>query len=568
MSGSDAAAYESHPVIEAGELIDITLEWPAGKTWRLAGRAGTRRELDLLKNFQWETKNLPVLLGAGLGAALETLLERTSGPVAVVDKEIPILEVSKLQERYAAEDRIFWVSTSDSNAALKMLTQWQMQHQGLPFAPLTHPMYLRIDREYYGQLQDQLQASGKFDFWAKARYAKFKSWPPRMLLVTSQYFLMGEILAACDRLKVPYLLVNLEDKEIASQEFVEKLLRAVLEFRPDFIFTINHLGVDKEGVLVDLLERLELPLASWFVDNPHLILYLFNKVISDYTAIFTWDSDNIASLQQQGFQRVFYLPLGTDPQRFRPGVQIPNSSFFHTDVCFVGNSMHYKVGQRLKASRPARELLRTYKAVAAGFGNSNEASVLQYLRQEHSDLLPFFEQLETAERRLAYEAMITWEATRQYRLGCLKGIFDFQPLIVGDKGWHLSLKTENRPWRWHKEVNYYEDLPWLYPLAKVNFNCTSKQMKGAVNQRVFDVPATGAFVLTDWREQIEQLFVPGKEVICYEHPDEVPDLAKYYLNHPGERQRIVDAARERILIEHSYQHRLISLMEKMRSVFG
>ncbi len=567
MMQSDAAVYDAVPVMEGGELVDIILQWPK-RSWRLAGRAGAQRERELLKTLDSSGRTLPVLLGSGLGIALEALLEQTSGPVAVVDKEFPILEVSKLAERYADEERVFWIAEPDLPSALKALTQWQMLHKGLPFAPLNHPVYARIDREFYGGLREQLQASGRFDFWAKARYAKFKSWPPRMLLITSQYFLMGEIIAACKSLQVPYLLVNLEDKEIASQDFVETLLRSVLEFRPDFIFTINHLGVDREGVLVDLLERLELPLASWFVDNPHLILYLFNKVISDYTAIFTWDSDNIDSLKGQGFQKVFYLPLGTDPERFRPGLHAAADNLFSTDVCFVGNSMHYKVGQRLKAARPPRELLRSYRSVAAGFGNSDEASVYNYLSREFPELLPYFSGLESAERKLAYEAMITWEATRQYRLQCLQGILEYNPLIVGDRGWHISLKGSVRPWRWHKEVSYYEDLPRLYPLVKVNFNCTSKQMKGAVNQRVFDVPATGAFVLTDWREQIEQLFVPGKEVICYNHPDEVPDLATYYLAHSNAREKIAMAARKRILAEHSYQHRLLFLLQKMHSVFG
>ncbi len=567
MRHADAAAYDAIPVIEDGDLVDIVLQWPE-RSWRLAGKAGAKRERDLLKKLNSDGKKLPVLLGSGLGVALEELLEQTSGPVAVVDKEQSILDVSKLAEQYAGEERVFWIVEPDLPSALKALTQWQMRHEGLPFVPLSHPVYLRIDRDYYGGLQEQLQASGRFDFWAKARYTKFKTWPPRILLVTSQYFLMGEIIAACTRLQVPYLLVNLEDKEIASQEFVERLLRSVLEFRPDFIFTINHLGVDREGVLVDLLERLELPLASWFVDNPHLILYLFNKVISDYTAIFTWDSDNIDTLKEQGFQRIFYLPLGTDPERFRPGLHGSANNTFTTDVCFVGNSMHYKVGQRLKASRPPKELLRSYRAVAAGFGNSDEKSVYSYLLHEHQDLLPYFMELESAERKLAYEAMITWEATRQYRLQCVQGIMDFNPLVVGDKGWNISLKAESRPWRWHKEVSYYEDLPWLYPLVKVNFNCTSKQMKGAVNQRVFDVPATGAFVLTDWRVQIEQLFIPGQEVICFNHLDEVPDLTKYYLSHPHAREKIALAARKRILAEHSYQHRLLFLMRKMHSVFG
>ena len=49
----------------------------------------------------------------------------------------------------------------------------------------------------------------------------------------------------------------------------------------------------------------------------------------------------------------------------------------------------------------------------------------------------------------------------------------------------------------YEPLNYYKDLPLLYNACKINFNATSLQMKEAVNQRVFDVPACGAFLLTD-----------------------------------------------------------------------
>jgi spore maturation protein CgeB len=55
-------------------------------------------------------------------------------------------------------------------------------------------------------------------------------------------------------------------------------------------------------------------------------------------------------------------------------------------------------------------------------------------------------------------------------------------------------------------------------------------MKGAVNQRVFDVPVCGGFLLTDHRRQMESLFEPGREIVCYQEPGEIPDLVRHYLS--------------------------------------
>jgi len=559
------AQYQVHAVRDGGVLADVRLDLADGRSWHLLGRSGAALEERAADAFQGA--GLPVLLGAGLGHALARLLENWDGPVAVVDKEQAILDVTGVRERLE-DDRVLWVDEDDAQAALHALSKWQMKHGGKPFAALPLSVYLRLDRDHYGTVAQHLKASQEYDFWARARYAKFTSDPPRVLYLTSDYFLLGELVRASERLGAPHFFLNIGSKETGCTEFVEQLLKAVVEFKPDFVFTINHLGVDREGVLMDLLERLELPLASWFVDNPHLILYLYGRLVSPWTAIFTWDTDNIASLKEAGFERVRYLPLATDHTRFRPRNDLPAEHPWRSRVSFVGNSMIYKVAKRMKAGRFPASLLRGYKAAAAGFRDSSERSVGTFLRRERPDLAGHFDALPDNEDRLGYETMLTWEATRQYRRSCVEAILPFDPLIVGDRGWTKTFPGEGRTWRWHHELNYYDDLPVFYPLSEVNFNCTSQQMKGAVNQRVFDVPAAGAFVLTDHREQMEDLFEPGKEIVSYNDPAEAGDMVRHYLAHPAERERISAAARKRILAEHTYEHRLKTLFAAMREMYG
>lgn len=351
-------------------------------------------------------------------------------------------------------------------------------------------------------------------------------------------------------------------------EFVEQLLSAVVEFRPDFALTINHLGVDREGVLSDLLQQLRLPLASWFVDNPHLVLHLYSRLVNDWTALFTWDADNIESLRGMGFSHVWYLPLGVDASRFHPpapgAVTPPAWTAF---VSFVGNSMVSKVASRMGSCRLSHKLVKDYKEIAARFGESPEPSVRLFLQEQYPDLAPHFDALPTAEEQLAFETMLTWEATLQYRLSCVEATLPYNPLIVGDAGW-FSLLPKDVSWRHHPEVNYYTDLPAFYPCSRINFNCTSKQMKGAVNQRVFDVPATESFLLTDYREQVDNLFDVGTEIICYHSPEEAGELIARYLDDEAARKRVALAARRRILAEHTYERRILALAARMRQTFG
>lgn len=540
----------------------------SGRTLAMLGEGGPKRELDVAQAFidQLLPAELPVLLGSGAGYCLETVAahcESNGLPLLVIDGEEEILGVTRLRTLWN-KPFITWVTTPDLSRASSLLTEWQNQHGGKPLKGCVLPFYQRLNKAYFGQLRQYCEASASVNIWEKMRYARFQNETPRILLLTSKYFLTGEITAACIRLGIPYEELVISDSETHLEGFVESLLEAITRFKPDFVFTINHLGVDREGVLIDLLERIGLPLASWFVDNPLLILAMYERLVSPITSIFTWDYDNIPALKALGFEHVKYLSLGTDTARFKPvdASCIPHPEWT-ADVSFVGNSMLHKVASRMQRLRLPEVLTKGLDEVGAAFDESDERSIPLFLEKQFPDLYEAYESIADTENKLGYQAALTWEATRQYRLKCVRATFPFGPLIVGDTGWE-RLVPANVQWRKHSELSYYTQLPLFYPCSKINFNCTSKQMKGAVNQRVFDVPACGAFLLTDYREQIEELFEPGKEVICYHSPEEAEDLIRYYLKKPVERQKIIDASRARVLAEHCYDHRLRYLISLMR----
>ncbi len=593
--GAQVSAYLAEAVVEGPTLTDITIvpcspaAGKGGRPFLMLGPGGPERELSILPPelggaasgqpagaFDHE-RHLPVLIGSGMGFALGKLVQALPVPengearLLIVDKEKEILRHTALKERFASVPGLVWVDETEAGNAVKRISQEQGKAGGKAFFPIVNPCYTRLDRVYYSTVADAAKASRAANFWEKSAYRKFRSASPRIMLLTSQYFLIGEIKAACERLGLEHHLLQVPEREYGRTEFVEDLLSAVVRFKPDFVLTINHLGVDREGILISLLERLELPLASWFVDNPHLVLHLYEKVVSPWTALFTWDEDTIDSLRGMGFRQVSYLPLGVDHTRFLPPAEnpafIPNENW-RANVSFVGNSMLHKVDSRVASFSPPADLKRDYRQLAAEFGASETRSVREWLQVNYPSHFAKMQAELDVPDQLSYEVALTWEATLQYRLSCVRAILPFNPLIVGDDGWLTLLKDVKTPWSYHKELAYYTDLPNFYPLSAINFNCTSKQMKGAVNQRVFDVPAAGAFLLTDWREQLGEMFEPGREVVCYHSPEEAEDLAGYYLNHPEAREKIALAARARVLRDHTYDQRLRRLVEYMRSVWG
>ncbi len=388
---------------------------------------------------------------------------------------------------------------------------------------------------------------------------------PRLLLLTSAYFLLGELRAACQRLNVPHLLLDFASRSVDRDHFVRTIREAVASFKPDAIVTVNHLGVDHEGVLYALAGELRLPLVSWFVDNPEFILPLYPAPDPQNTLILTWDADSLEAVRACGFTNVFWLPLGADPKRFCPGRE--GRPEWRARVSFVGNSMVQKTASRLKAADPGPDLMAAFAALAKTFGESGGRSIPALLAAHRPELLPQFEALPLL-RRTAYATALVWLSTLEYRLGCVDKILPFAPLIVGDSGWdQLLAGYPPEGFRLHRELSYYDELPGFYPASEVNFNCTSLQMKGAVNQRVFDVPAAGAFLLTDHRRQIEHLFEPDTEIALYRSQEEIAPLLERFLADPEARERLATAGRARVLAGHTYEHRLSALMAAIHQSF-
>lgn len=557
---------------EESAIADVLVE-KDGRSISMLGSAGADREIALAESYISKLKpdQLPVLIGSGAGFALELLAsycQENKLALLVVDYEEEILKETKLPEKYK-NDFVSWIrkNSKEDNASVakRQITLWQKDKGNKALAPLCLPFYRRIDRDFYSALQDSCEASKSFDFWSKAKYKKFTTQDVKILLLTSKYFLMGEVEAACERLGIEVSFVTLPEKSFGQNEFIELILKSVIDFKPDFIFTINHLGIDREGVLVNLLAELELPIASWFVDNPHLILSYYTDLVNPWTAIFTWDVDNLEPLRELGFDHVHYLPLGTDHKRFIPKKSnCPRD--FKAGVSFVGNSMVYKVDTCLKRYKGPKYLIDNLESIAHDFRSSDKRYVTDFVKSR-DELYNEYNKISGIENRMNFDSLLTWEATRQYRLDCVSSIFPYEPLIVGDDGWDELIPKKYKCHRL-SEITYYTDLPNFYPCSQINFNCTSQQMKGAVNQRVFDVPATESFLLTDYREQVENLFEMGKEIICYKSPEEAKDLVKYYLDHPEEGKKIAKAARKRVLKEHTYEHRVQELIKVMRHFFS
>jgi spore maturation protein CgeB len=78
----------------------------------------------------------------------------------------------------------------------------------------------------------------------------------------------------------------------------------------------------------------------------------------------------------------------------------------------------------------------------------------------------------------------------------------------------------------------------------------------ANNLRLFEATGVGTLLITDWKENLKEMFEPGKEVVTYRTSEECAELIRYYLQHDDERREIACAGQQRTLRDHTYTQRV------------
>lgn len=103
--------------------------------------------------------------------------------------------------------------------------------------------------------------------------------------------------------------------------------------------------------------------------------------------------------------------------------------------------------------------------------------------------------------------------------------------------------------------------------SKVNLCITRRahaSVYGSSSSRPFELSSMGCCILANPYEGIEEWFEPDREVFVVGSEEEAIDRLRYLLTHDAERQAAGRAARERVLKEHTFQHRARQLADIIR----
>jgi len=121
---------------------------------------------------------------------------------------------------------------------------------------------------------------------------------------------------------------------------------------------------------------------------------------------------------------------------------------------------------------------------------------------------------------------------------------------------------------WRKRLSL-EEVAAVYRSSRIVVNIGRDDFPQDANLRVFEVFASGALLLTSLPTELTRLgFQEGVHFAGYSSDAEALSLVRSFLHNEADRSRIANASRAKVLQEHTYDQRVISLLGRLKESSG
>lgn len=398
-------------------------------------------------------------------------------------------------------------------------------------------------------------------------------------------------------LNVIEITEEIREKKITPSRQVELVDKAIRDFSPSFIFSINFFpAVAKVCHIFGLLY------LCWTVDSP--VLELFSEAVSYNTnRIFLFDRAQYDYFYRFNPEGIFHLPLASAVDRFdqvigdwmsekngttdytnhrhewrfreetKQPVQQKNGSEaaggnFKGDITFVGSLYSEKSPlSRVKLpDRTAGYIDGICEAALKVFGyNFLEEALSEECIREIKGCFPDFftlkdnvPELTDAEidRYVAAHSYVGYLAAEKERIRTLNTLAEHfkVDLFTGSDTSVLKNVTV------HGRVNSLAEMPLIFRQSRINLNMTIKPIQTGLPLRIFDILGCGGFLVTNYQEELVDLFEIGVDLEAYGSMEELIDKCAYYLSHEEERARIAMNGYEKVKQFDTYDVRIREML--------
>jgi hypothetical protein len=314
-----------------------------------------------------------------------------------------------------------------------------------------------------------------------------------------------------------------------GEDFARAVDAANRAGRLDLVLTYvsdSHL----EPAVIEGVRRRVAPILNFFCNNVHQF-HLVARTAHCFDHCLVPEAEALPKYRRAGARPIFW-PMAANPTYYRP-LDVP----LRYDASFAGQRYADRgslVLALLEGGVSAHAFGQSWRPDAAagtdaGAGGNAVSRALTLLRRGRSPLR------------------------------AMRDTLDWQALATGHAD-HLHGPVSDEEY-----VRLYSESRISLGFAIVGDTHRALRPQRQVRLREFEGPMSGAFYLTGWQEELALHYEVGREIVCYRSAAELVDLARHYLAHDAERERIRRAGHERALRDHTWQRRFETLFADLRA---
>lgn len=237
-----------------------------------------------------------------------------------------------------------------------------------------------------------------------------------------------------------------------------------------------------------------------------------------------------------------------------------SNSFFSNIKSDIG----FLVGQHAAMPLPEKENYSPYDLVISSFPptvdffrNKGIPSELHRLAFEPRIL----SSLENSQKKYDVTFVGSFAPVHKSRIEWLEYLIEEFPQIkVWSSDIHL-LSKESPIRKCYVGPAWGRQMYQVFYESKITLNHHGSIPPFANNFRLYEATGVGTCLVTDWKNNLYEMFEPEKEVVAYHSVENCADSIRYLLEHEQVREKIAHAGQMRTLNDHNFYKRMQEFLE-------
>lgn len=341
-----------------------------------------------------------------------------------------------------------------------------------------------------------------------------------------------------------------------------KEISSFIQLHPiDCIFSINFYPM-----LSEICQIYHIRYISWIVDAPVLELYA-SSIKNSYNRTFIFDYTLYSEICGFNQENIFYLPLATNissKEKVIADAVLKSSVDYSAKISFIGSLYTEKcpydsIGPLSEYSRGYLEAVMNAQKNIYGYYFIEELLTDELIAEIKSLCTEYYPIPETSfltDRRLISQYYIGSKITSMERIHTMELLSRHFPTTIytgSDTSFLPDLTNRGT-------AKTLTEMPVIFHSSNINLNTTSKSIRSGIPLRLWDIMASGGFVLSNFQSELPEYFESGIHLDTYASMGELLEKCDYYLSHEKQRKEIAANALEEIKSKHTYHIRVENLL--------